>query len=324
MKLSVIMTTYNNQDTIQQVIESILNQTFSDFEFIIVNDGSTDKTQEIIRSYQKRDKRIGLINQENLGVTKSLNKALMMAKGEYVARQDADDISLPRRFKEQVRFLEDNNDIGFTGCSFEIIDKNGKFLNFVYIKNNPKKIRSRLIIYNIFCHGSTIFRRDILEKAGGYREFFKYSQDYDLYLRMIELSMPGAVEEILYQRRELLENISIQKFSLQIAYADLARKCYESRMAKSSDSFLLNEQSLRVSPADYALFYMKSFYCVKGNNIAEARMILRNYMLPVNKEKVKFYLLWCFSYLPAFVRNLFFSTVAARRKIKMQRCLRGR
>jgi len=113
-KISVIMSVYNGEKYLREAIESILNQTFRDFEFIIINDGSTDKTSEILSSYN--DPRIVIINNKrNIGLTKSLNKGLKMVKGEYIARQDADDVSLPERLERMVNFLDMNRDVGLLG-----------------------------------------------------------------------------------------------------------------------------------------------------------------------------------------------------------------
>jgi len=188
MKLSVVMSVYNDSKTVSKAVESILNQTFTDFEFIIINDGSTDNTASIIKDHQRKDKRIVFFNNDNFGLARSLNLGIKNAKGEYIARQDADDISLPDRFKYQIQFLDRNRIIGFVGCNCVIIDTNGSFLNLVQISDNPKKNTSRLKNHNIFCHGSMMFRKELLNKISGYREFFKYAQDYDLYLRLIELS----------------------------------------------------------------------------------------------------------------------------------------
>lgn len=321
MKLSVIMPAYNCQETICQAVDSILNQTFGDFEFIIINDGSTDKTTGLLESYLKNDKRIVLINQENRGVTKSLNRALWVSRGDFIARQDADDISSVDRLQKQLTFLKDNPDIGFAGCSCEIIDKDNKFLNLVYIKNDPKNINFVLRKNNIFCHGSMMFRRNVLEKSGGYREFFRYAQDYDLYLRLIEFSSAGSAETVLYKRRELLGNISIEKFSLQQAFALLAQRCYEKRLSDRDDSFLLNEGSLQISASDYTLPYMKSLYYVKENNIPEARRIINNFIRPLKKEKYKFCLLLVLTYMPRFIRNCVFYALTRRRKARMMEYL---
>ncbi len=126
-KVSVIMSVYNGDKYLREAIESILNQTFTDFEFIIVNDGSTDNSLEIIESYD--DERIKTINnKKNIGLTKSLNKALKFAKGKYIARQDADDVSLPNRFEKQVEYLDSHPEVALVGTSVYLIDENGKII----------------------------------------------------------------------------------------------------------------------------------------------------------------------------------------------------
>ncbi|MHA1713815.1 MAG: glycosyltransferase, partial [Candidatus Ranarchaeia archaeon] len=123
-KVSVIMSVYNAEKHVKKAIDSILSQTFRDFEFIIINDGSTDRTSEILKSYA--DPRLIVVNQANRGVTQSLNKAIGMARGQYIARMDADDISLPQRLEMQVEFLEEHPEVGLVGTSVITIDEEGK------------------------------------------------------------------------------------------------------------------------------------------------------------------------------------------------------
>ena len=126
------MSVYNGEKYLREAIESILNQTFTDFEFLIVNDGSTDSSLEIILSYP--DERIRVIrNDRNIGLTKSLNKALQQAKGEYIARQDADDISLQNRFEEQLIYLEKHPEVALLGTSAYKIDERGEILAKVIV-----------------------------------------------------------------------------------------------------------------------------------------------------------------------------------------------
>ena len=128
-KVTVLMSVYNGEKYLQEAIDSILEQTFKDFEFLIINDGSTDKTGEILESYH--DLRIKIINNEkNIGLTKSLNKGLKLARGEYIARQDADDISMPERLEKEVEFLETHQDYAVVGAFAKIINKNSEILFF--------------------------------------------------------------------------------------------------------------------------------------------------------------------------------------------------
>jgi glycosyltransferase involved in cell wall biosynthesis len=126
-KVSVVMSVYNNESYIREAVESVLNQSFKDFEFIIINDGSTDRTREILTSYT--DERIRLFDQENRGLTISLNRGLSLAKGSYIARMDGDDISDPERFAEEVRFLEQNEKIGLIGTYAHRIDEQGRIVS---------------------------------------------------------------------------------------------------------------------------------------------------------------------------------------------------
>lgn len=176
------MSVYNNANFVSKAIESILNQTFTDFEFIIVDDGCTDDTLEIIKNFAQQDKRIKIIrNRINIGLTKSLNKAIKRAQGEHIARQDADDISLPQRFERQLTFLERHPNYAFCGGFGEIRFKSqirGKFYEI-------DEIRRNLIIDNCFPHTSVMIRKSILEKYGYYDEKYLYSQDYELWARLI-------------------------------------------------------------------------------------------------------------------------------------------
>ena len=197
-KISAIMSVYNGEKYLREAIESILNQTFTDFEFIIVNDGSTDNSLEIIKSYD--DERIKIINNEqNIGLTKSLNKALKQARGEYIARQDADDVSLPNRFEEQMKYFDKHPEVALLGTSVSYIDENGKITGKYSVLANPRI--HNFLKDNQFKHGSTMFRKEIVNKLGGYNELFKYSQDYELWLRITEHFEVAGIAQILYKSR---------------------------------------------------------------------------------------------------------------------------
>ena len=217
-KISVIMSVYNGERYLREAIESILNQTFADFEFIIVNDGSTDSSLEIIQSYQ--DERIRVINNEiNIGLTKSLNKAITEAHGEYIARQDADDISLPNRFEEQLRYLEQHPETVLLGTSIYMIDEDGKTLGKCTAMAEPSKSLTK---GNPFNHGSTMFKSEIVHKLGGYNELFRYCQDYELWLRMAKYYEVRNLKQVLYKLRSHDENIQFKKRDEAILYHLLA------------------------------------------------------------------------------------------------------
>jgi len=200
-KITVLMSVYNGEKYLREAMDSILNQTFKDYEFIIVNDGSTDRTLGILQSY--RDPRIRIINnQENIGLTKSLNEGLKLAKGEYIARQDADDLSLPGRLARQLSFMEAHPEVGGLGTWADIIDAQGKRLRTVQGPANHDEICAHLLIHNPFVHTSMFVRRQTLEKAGGYQENLRYAQDYDLWWRLSQVRRVAVIPQALVQRRE--------------------------------------------------------------------------------------------------------------------------
>ncbi len=177
------MAVFNGETYIQSAIESILGQTFKDFEFIIVDDGSTDNTLEIVRNFVFRDNRIKIIqNNCNLGLTKSLNKALKNCIGEYIIRQDADDKSLPTRLEKLLEFLDNNPDYAFCG-SDGFLKQN---INHTFVNSFEfDQIKNELVIENCFLHPSIIIRKETFQKYGYYDETYLYGQDYELWCRLI-------------------------------------------------------------------------------------------------------------------------------------------
>lgn len=231
--VSVVMSVYNGEKHLRESVDSILNQTFIDFEFIIVNDGSTDGTRAILESY--RDERFVLVHQENSGLTKALNAGIVLVKGKYIARQDADDISKPDRLEKQVAFMEARPAVGLLGSRFEFINEKGEVTRQSMLPTDNEVLQERLVRTNQFCHASTLIRREALDKVGGYREFFRYAQDYDLWLRIAEQCEIANLPDMLVQYRELEEAISSEKILLQSRYAWAAAELAQQRRASGSD-----------------------------------------------------------------------------------------
>ncbi|MCK4829810.1 glycosyltransferase, partial [bacterium] len=205
--IRVVMPVYNGDKYLKEAIESILQQTYQNFEFIVINDSSTDNTKEILKLYD--DPRIMIINNSNnLGLTKSLNKGIKAAKGEYIARMDADDISLPHRFETQVKFLKNNSDYALVGSSYYQIDDREKIRSLIKVLTQNREIKEGLENQNWFGHGSVMMRKDAFHNVGGYHERYKYSQDYDLWLRMAENYKLANIEEPLYCWRSTSHCIS--------------------------------------------------------------------------------------------------------------------
>ena len=176
------MPVYNAEKYLKVAIESILNQTFKDYEFIIVDDHSSDKSWKIIRTYAKKDKRIiALRNEQNLRTTRSLNRGLKIAKGKYIARMDADDWSHPDRLQKQYEFMEENPGVGVSGAAVEICDKDLKVKNARKYPLTDTQARRIIFRYSPFAHPVTIWRKSDIKKVDGYNESIPLSQDLDLY-----------------------------------------------------------------------------------------------------------------------------------------------
>ncbi len=205
-KVTVLMAVYNGEDHLSESIESILAQTFEDFEFLIVNDGSTDRSRDVVLSYRNADPRIRLIdNPQNIGLPKSLNLGLRRAKGEYVARQDADDLSAPLRLEAQVEFLDSRPEVHAVGCWFESVDEQGLTFGYERPSDRSPSIPEQLSAgINPLAHGSVTFRRQTVVDLGGYDERFWYAQDFELWLRLFsKASTSGAIlPQLLYKRRK--------------------------------------------------------------------------------------------------------------------------
>lgn len=198
-KVTVLMTVYNGEKFLVEAIDGILNQTFRDFEFLIINDGSTDGSREIIQSY--KDPRINMVdNERNIGLTASLNRGLRLAGGEYIARQDADDISLPERLEKQISILERNREIALLGSWYLEIDESGNPLREYRLPCEPIQICWDSIFY---CSFSTVlFRRErVLSNVGFYNESFRYAQDWELYSKIARTHTVVNVGECLVKYR---------------------------------------------------------------------------------------------------------------------------
>jgi glycosyltransferase involved in cell wall biosynthesis len=164
--VSVVMAVKNGGQIMREAIDSILNQTFTDFEFIIINDGSTDETLEVLAEY--KDPRIQVYSQENQGVARSANRGLAIARGKYIARQDHDDISLPARLQKQVEYLESHPECGLLGTAAEIWSSSGPTGRYHDHPTNSSLLKFELIFNNPFVHTSVMFRRNIIKVVGLY------------------------------------------------------------------------------------------------------------------------------------------------------------
>ncbi|MDC0506142.1 glycosyltransferase [Candidatus Gracilibacteria bacterium] len=214
--VSIIMSTYNGSKYITFSIESVLTQSYKNFEFIIINDCSDDDVEKIIQPYIKRDSRIVYKkNKKNLKLTKSLNFGLSMAKGKYIARVDDDDTWSLNKLEKQVDFMESHKEHGLCGSNYMIIDQDGKRLHLQKMRLKDKDIKNHLLQSNQFAHSSIIMRKISLEKAGGlYNPTLNGVEDYDLWLRIGKISKLANINETLMEYR-FLPNSAMRKNALR-------------------------------------------------------------------------------------------------------------
>jgi glycosyltransferase involved in cell wall biosynthesis len=236
-RVSVVMPVYNAAAVVGKAIESILNQTFKDFEFIIVNDGSTDKTGEILREYAACDDRIKLYEQENSGLIATLNRYCRMATGRYIARMDADDISLPARLEKQFRFLEDHPEIGVLGTWIQDIDERGRPGTTWPVPSDPAVIQWFLLFGNCIAHASVMMRCEVLERAGYYRPEALHVEDYDLWIRVSEFTNVAIFPEVLTYYRLSKQSVSGRNRLLQDQHALQLRRTLTGRDEEVSELY---------------------------------------------------------------------------------------
>jgi len=222
-KVTVLMSVYNGERYLREAVDSILNQTLKNFEFIIINDSSTDRTLKILNGYS--DPRIKIINnKENIGLTRSLNKGLSIAKGEYIARQDADDISTPDRLEKELNFLIKRSDYAAVGSLIIVIDKNRKELHTIEKPITDEAIKDSLKKDNCIAHGSSVIRMSCLRDINFYDNAIPKSQDYDLWLRLSEKYKLANIPEYLYFWRYHTGNVSIKNKNEQKHYVEIAKR----------------------------------------------------------------------------------------------------
>ena len=198
-RVTVLMPVYNGVQHLREAIESILGQTFRDYEFLIINDGSTDASESIIRSYD--DPRIRLVNNEtNLKLIATLNKGLGLARGEYVARMDCDDISLPERLQKQLSFLDSNSSVAIVGSWCRTIG--GEKTKLLRYPQNRDKLKCSLLFGSPLAHPTVIFRRELFQRhAFWYDPAFLHAEDYELWVRVAESFDLGMLPEVLLRYR---------------------------------------------------------------------------------------------------------------------------
>ncbi len=214
--ISVVMPVYNGQRYLREAVKSITTQTHGDFEFIVIDDGSTDDSPAILRTFAKEDARIRIISRPNTGLVGALNDGFAEARGQLIARMDADDISLPQRLERQLRFLKDTPDCVAAGSSHLIITSDGDVIGEMPAESDPDRISEALLAgTSPLAHPTMMIRAEALKQAGGYRAEYAHAEDYDLWLRLDEIGQLRNVPEILFKYRWHFDSICQRQTPIQ-------------------------------------------------------------------------------------------------------------
>ena len=243
--MSVVVPANNAERYISEAIESVLNQTFEDYELIIVNDGSTDRTEDIILDYQKMDPRIiYLKNEENLRICRTLNRGLEAARGDYIARMDADDWSYPARLEKQLDYMRNNPDVVLVGSFIHVADGDMNVLNTRSYPLTDREIRSTLLKYSTFAHPVVMYKRQEALKCGKYDPSLYDSEDYDFYFRIGRHGKFANLPETLLKLRTHKKSVShtrIQRQTLLTLYIKLKAVVeYEYKMSLSDRLYYIS------------------------------------------------------------------------------------
>jgi hypothetical protein len=236
--ISVAMSVYNGENFLAAAIESVLAQDFADFEFLIIDDGSTDASPKIIGEFASKDPRIRATLRENRGLVASLNEMIDHARAPFIARMDADDICRPDRFSKQMRFLSEHPDYGVVGTWTEDIDADGRPYHFVGREHPETHDAFLAAIENawpLLCHPAAMFRRDIVREVGGYHAAFRHCEDYDLWLRLASVTRLCSIPERLLLYRHYDNQVSSRHATEQQIGAAISYLAYRERQAGRPD-----------------------------------------------------------------------------------------
>ena len=221
--ISVLMPVYNGASYLAEAVESIRAQTFGDFEFIAVDDGSTDGSLPLLQRFAQEDPRLRIVSRPNTGIVGALNDGLAVARGEFVARMDADDIAEPVRFEKQLAVLRADPECVALGSSVVFIDPVGRPLKAYYPPLDHAAIEEELARGNggALIHPTVVFRRSALLQCGGYRSHYNYIEDLDLYVRLLDAGRLANLPELLLHYRQHPQSVNHVKGSRRVQAAEI-------------------------------------------------------------------------------------------------------
>lgn len=299
LPISVLMSIYKEPiEWIDQSIKSIQSQIYCDYEFLIINDNPDRKDiYELLSEYEKKDSRIRIINNNtNIGLSASMNKLIKISKGKYIARMDADDISLPSRLKKQYEFMENNLDIGVCGCFTRIINKQGVLQNKLFLYSTDLDIKFANLFYTPFVHPTVLIRKSILSE-NPYNESYRIGLDTDLWLKISSCTKFYNIPECLFYYRIHGDNSDdyendIIKNSIRLNNAKLASSLFisDKSMQDIYIKYRLNSNLISISDINTLSLYLYDENIFKYPGCFE--IIIRKYISYIIRNKMYYRLIF--------------------------------
>ena len=234
--VSVVMSVFNGGEYLREAVQSIRDQSFEDFEFVVIDDGSTDGSSECLRRLERLDDRIRVFSQDRKGLIRSLNRGCGVARGRYIARMDADDVACKERLELQLEYLRSNPDVGLVGGAVNFIDASGRLFLTARYPTSDHEIRRALPDGSVFWHPTVMFKREVFARCGGYRNI-KDAEDYDLWLRMATECRLANLSNVVLKYRVHPMQVSVVRCSQQALGTLAARASADSRKRADPDPF---------------------------------------------------------------------------------------
>ncbi len=263
--VSVIIPVFNRQDYVAETIESVINQTYNNIEIVIINDGSTDNSEEIIRSFAAHyPKKINLINQQNQGQVKARNNGLKVARGEFIAFLDSDDVWLPEKIEKQIHLFE--NEVGLVYSGVQYIDALGKVIGGELCDQSIRgSVYEKLLVKNRMTGGTVVVKNEALKKVGLFDETLKAAENWDLWIRIAKFYELDFVDETLLKYRKHSDNMSgNNNLMLDATYNILEKHCLNSGVEE------VTGEACKVATANY--YYRVGVYLASISDYTNARM----------------------------------------------------
>lgn len=304
------MPVYNGAQYLKDAIDSVLAQTFTEFEFLIVNDGSTDNSLQIIESYN--DKRIKVLSQENQGVSAALNAGLNAASGDFIARTDCDDICKPDRLEKQINFLINNPDFILVGSDADYVDKDGVFaFHYQNIGHTNEEIQERIHHHCPFIHSAVIYNKEAVISIGGYDENAYLFEDYFLWIKLVKAGKVANIKEPLMIIRFNPSSVTIDDKDCSKEYLEIKAKALETGILDDEKGNLLKRAFKKISPEKKVFSYhslLAKKYLWDNPSPAKARDHIFQ-ALKMSPAKFSLYALFALSIMPPSLVKVIYKVI---------------